>query len=198
LIGLSMFDFLFDEANNIRIFTRSRADAPLSSQIFGIFKPPYWPIDLEKMNRAEIVEIKGNETFNLRDGLKVATFDSMHDNDTTAFRIDGEKNFVYLLDFELTKDSAELNDVVAFCKDADVVVFDATYSPEDYPKRRGWGHSTFEAGMMLAELSGCKQMIFSHFFHIYTDEMIDSIAGRINRGDGVEYFVAHDGMELVL
>ena len=198
IIGLSMFDFLFDKANNIRIFTRSRSGLPLESQIFGIFKPPYWPIDIAKMNNAGIFEIKGGDNIDLGDGIDVKVFDSMHDNDTSGFRLEGEKTLVYLLDYEIDKNSDDLPDLVEFCKNADAVVFDATYLPEDYPKRRGWGHSTFEAGMMLAEMARCKRMIFSHFFHIYDDDTLDSIMRRVKSQNStdIEYFAATDGLEL--
>ena len=198
IIGLSLFDFLFDADNTIRVYTRSRANTPLVDQVLGIFKPPYWPVDYRSLNRAAFVEIIGGETIQLADGVEVKIFDSMHDNATSGFRVFGEgKSVVYLLDYEIGSDEEQFESLAAFCKDADAVVFDATYLPEDYPPRRGWGHSTYEDGMRLAEASACRKMIFSHFFHAYSDETVASIAERAKGGSGrTVYIAAYDGMEL--
>lgn len=199
IIGLSMFDFLYDKTNDIRIYTRSRTGFTLDEQVFGIFKPPYWPVKIEKMNRAKLIEITGAEVFNLTDEIKVTTFDSMHENDTTAFRVEGEKTVVYLLDYEVFEGSDNLNALAAFCENTDVVILDATYLPEDYIPRKNWGHSTYEAGLLLAEKSRCKRMVLSHHFHIYTDEILDTVEKRVKSAAGgidCEFFTAFDGMLL--
>jgi ribonuclease BN (tRNA processing enzyme) len=58
--------------------------------------------------------------------------------------------------------------LVAFCRDADVLIFDCMYTPEEYDgrdggaRRVGWGHSTFVAGAELAEAGNVKKLILFH------------------------------------
>ena len=33
---------------------------------------------------------------------------------------------------------------------ADILIYDAQYTPEEYPTKVGWGHSTWQAGAELA------------------------------------------------
>ena len=50
---------------------------------------------------------------------------------------------------------------------ADVLIYDAQYTPEEYrgdegPSRVGWGHSTYEAGAKLAAAADVKQLVLFH------------------------------------
>ena len=194
IIGLTAFPPIYNKSNNIRIFTKSRNEQTLASQIFGVFKPPYWPVDLAAMNRAELIEINDADAFMLNESIKVTPFESEHSDGTTAFRIEGEKTAIYLLDYEFGRNAEKDNKLIGYCKNADVIIFDCSYLPEDYPSKRGWGHSTLESGMVLAELSNCKRMIFSHFSYEYSDESIRSLAKRVRNNK--QYYLAFDGMEL--
>ena len=75
------------------------------------------------------------------------------------------------------------------------MIFDASYLPEDYPAKRGWGHSTYMDGIALAEASGCKRMVFSHMSQDYTDEILNSVSERLNTQ---KYSIAYDGMVIEL
>lgn len=192
IIGLATFTPIFDRRSNSRIFTKSRDERPLAEQVFGAFKPPYWPIDLSKHNYAEMIEINGADSFMLNENIKVTPMLSRHPDDTTAFRIEAEnRSLVYLLDYEIGE-TPESN-LVKFCRSADLIIFDSAYLPEHYPEKRGWGHSHYNAGIRLAELSKCKNMVLSHFSFDYTDDVIDAAACRI---EGGKYKFAYDGMEM--
>jgi ribonuclease BN (tRNA processing enzyme) len=65
--------------------------------------------------------------------------------------------------------------------------------PEDYPPRRGWGHSTFEDGIALSKAANCKKMIFSHICQDYSDDVLNAVKGKF---DASKYMIAYDGMEL--
>ena len=195
IIGFSTFSPLFSPESDIRIFTRSRNDLPLASQVFGAFQPPYWPIEIAEMTTAKVHEIIGEESFNLNDNIEVRTFWSEHHNETLGYRIDADKSVVYLLDYEINANSDKYEKLVEFCKNADLVILDATYLPEDYPSRRGWGHSTYEDGINLAEASGSRKMIFSHISQDYTDDVLNTVRKKL---DAKRYSIAFDGMEMEL
>ena len=193
IIGLSTFSPVLSTDSDIRIFTRSRNGLPLASQVFGAFRPPYWPIDLAELSRAKIVEIVSEAPFMLGDNIRVTPFWSERHNKTEAFRIDADKSLVYLLDYEMNDNQDKYDDLVSFCKNADLVIFDASYLPEDYPARRGFGHSTFDDGIALAEAASCKKMLFSHICQDYPDEVLNHFKDKFA---GSKYSIAFDGMEL--
>jgi ribonuclease BN (tRNA processing enzyme) len=87
--------------------------------------------------------------------------------------------------------------LINFCRNADIVILDCAYLPEDYSAKCGWGHSDYKSGIKLAEASGCKRMIFSHLSPDYTDGMIDGAANLIS-GVNDKYYFAYDGMAVNL
>ena len=195
IIGFSTFGPILSPDSDIRIFTKSRNELPLASQVFGIFQPPYWPVTLSEMTTAKVIEIVGDTPFSLGDGIKVTPFLSEHHNETMGYRIDADKSLVYLLDYEVSANSDKYDRLVSLCDSADAVIFDATYLPEDYPPRRGWGHSTFDEGIALAQASSCKKMILSHICQDYSDDVLNEARRRF---DGSNISIAFDGMEMEL
>ncbi len=193
IAGVPVFEPFMKPEHHIRIFTQSRADRPLSSQIFGLYKPPYWPVDLEALARVQTVAIDGHTPFFLHDDVKVIPFQANHPDRTTSFRIEADKTVVYLLDFEINESTLQ-EELVAFAKDADVIIFDSCYLPDHYPAKKNWGHSTFEFGLQLAEAAHCKLLLLAHFSYEYPDEVLDTIERRLKQ-QPVNCRIAFDGME---
>jgi hypothetical protein len=48
--------------------------------------------------------------------------------------------------------------LVDLARDADLLVHDAQYTAEELQKRRGWGHSSFDQAIQLAEMAGVKRL----------------------------------------
>ena len=49
-----------------------------------------------------------------------------------------------------------------FCKDADILIHDAQYTPEERDQRKGWGHSDYVAAFNLAAQSNVKRLVLFH------------------------------------
>ena len=197
IIGLGMFAPAWAKDSNLKIYTCNRDEIPLNEQIFGVFAPPYWPSSLAKVSGAQCIEIEPGVSFKL-DHFTVLPFIANHPDKTLSFHItDGEKLFVHLLDSEVDgMPKAEYNKLLERCHKADLIIFDAAYSSEDYPRLKGWGHSTVEQGVKVAKECNPKRMLFSHFGQQYTDEEIDSWT-RFFEGD-TEFIMGYDGVELQL
>jgi ribonuclease BN (tRNA processing enzyme) len=45
---------------------------------------------------------------------------------------------------------------------ADILIYDAQYTPDEYPGKVGWGHSTWQAGAELARAAGVRQLVLFH------------------------------------
>jgi len=192
IIGLTTFAPVLDEDAGVRIFVANHDERPLKEQIFQAFEPPYWPAPLDVIAQAECIPIKGAFSIGAFD---ITPFESNHPNGTLSFRItDGNKVLVYMLDSEVsTLDKLHYEIMVSHCMNADLVVFDSTYAVEDYPARKGWGHSTPADAVKLADLSRCKKMLLSHFCHTYSDAKIDTFHSQ-----GKRFLAAYEGMEIEL
>jgi ribonuclease BN (tRNA processing enzyme) len=70
------------------------------------------------------------------------------------------------------------NRIVEFCKNADILIHDATYTPEEYAERKGWGHSDFPFAMRIAHAAHVKHLLLFHHDPSHTDEMLDALGRR--------------------
>jgi ribonuclease BN (tRNA processing enzyme) len=195
IVGLSTFAPVWKKDSDMKIFTCSRDERPLKEQVLGMFKPPYWPADLAKVSGAACLPIESNVPFGIGP-FTITPFAACHPNKTLSFHVtDGKKTVVHLLDSDVNDmDAALRKELVMFCTGADLVVFDAAFSAEDYPSFVGWGHSTAQQGVRLAGECKPKRMMFAHYGQRYNDAELDSWISHFE-GD-TEFIMARDGMEL--
>lgn len=94
--------------------------------------------------------------------------------------------------------------VIEFARDADLLIFDAQYTTEEYPAKVGWGHSTFDDAIDVATKANVKRLAFFHHEPTRPDEALEAIEKecqkkvlKMGRKD-VHVFMAREGMEIDL
>ena len=66
--------------------------------------------------------------------------------------------------------------LAAFALKADCLIYDAMYTPQEYRAgRKGWGHSTWKAGVKLAREAKVRTLFLSHYNPLHTDTKIDRL-----------------------
>lgn len=89
--------------------------------------------------------------------------------------------------------------LVRFVRDADVLIHDAQYRPEDYSNpsypKQGWGHSTPDMACAVAREGKVKQLVLFHHEPTYDDQMVTEIEARA-RQMFPNVIAAREGMEL--
>jgi len=199
MIGLGTFQPSWKRHYHTNIYTCSRDKRSLKEQVIGHYRPPNWPYDLQTACKFVFKEVVSGVPFYV-EHFTVTPFWANHPDMTQSFHItDGHKTVVYLLDSEIEgMDEAHYNELLAFCRGVDLVVFDAAYAVADYPRYKGWGHSTINHGITLARACTPKRMLFSHFAQHYSDAELDAWANLYANENGCEFIMARDGLELRL
>ncbi|MCL1843728.1 MAG: MBL fold metallo-hydrolase [Defluviitaleaceae bacterium] len=197
IIGLGTFAPLWDKNCDVRFFTCNRDKTPLKQQILGLFKPPYWPDSLADATGALCFPVECGTPFAIKH-FTFTPFEANHPDKTFSVHMtDGEKSLVYLLDNEVEgMDTAAYSYLADLCSGADLVVFDAAYSKEDYPQLKGWGHSTVEQGVKLASICRPKRMLFSHLGQQYDDAQLNTWSRFFETESGCEFILAREGTVL--
>jgi phosphoribosyl 1,2-cyclic phosphodiesterase len=74
----------------------------------------------------------------------------------------------------------------------DLMIYDATYTDDELANRVGWGHSTWEEALRIADAAQVKQVALFHHAPEHDDNFLDGIAGAVakRRRDS---FVAREG-----
>jgi ribonuclease BN (tRNA processing enzyme) len=84
------------------------------------------------------------------------------------------KSVVYATDHEHGNAEADAR-LLEVSRGADVLIYDAQYTPAVYPKRVGWGHSTWLEGVRLAEKAEVGQLVLFHHDPHHDDAAMDAI-----------------------
>jgi phosphoribosyl 1,2-cyclic phosphodiesterase len=92
-------------------------------------------------------------------GLDIRTTGLSHPGGACGFRIaHGGRSATIILDHE---HAAPLHEpaLVQFCSGSDLILYDAPWDEDiDYEPHRGWGHSTWQAGLRLLHASGARRL----------------------------------------
>ena len=76
------------------------------------------------------------------------------------------------------------------------MIYDSTYTDEEYPTYAGFGHSTWQEGVRLVEEAAAKTLVIFHHEPGHADDFMDGVAAQADamRPGTV---VAREGMVLV-
>lgn len=197
--GLPFFGPAYDPAGAITILAgRTATTSDGIREVLGAqVAPPHFPISLEEM-RASITftDITPGESFALR-GANVRTAPLAHPGGATGFRIEHEgKSVAYVTDTEhdpLRPDER----ILALIEGADLMIYDSTYTDEEFDARRGWGHSTWQEGVRLCRAAGAKRLAIFHHDPSHDDAFIKEVE-RAAKRTWSGAFVACEGMQIDL
>lgn len=117
-----------------------------------------------------------------------------HPGGVLGYRIEhAGKSVVYATDTEhwACVDPALLQ----LAQDADVLIYDAQYTPEEYPTKVGWGHSTFEAASELAKRANVKRLVLFHHDPRRDDAAVAELESRARRSFS-DVVAAREGMAI--
>ena len=80
---------------------------------------------------------------------------------------------------------------------ADLVIYDATYTDEEFERFHGWGHSTWQEGVRLCEAAGAEQLVAFHHDPDHDDEALDRIGAALEQRRAGS-LVAREGLVITL
>ena len=87
--------------------------------------------------------------------------------------------------------------LVELARGADLLIHDAQYTAEELQKRRGWGHSSFDKAMQVAEMAGVKRLALTHHDPEHDDEFLQRIE-KLCQERFPNAVIAREGMEISL
>ncbi len=137
---------------------------------------PMFPVPISTMQaRIEFDDFVAGASFDLYEGVHVRTAPLNHPNDATGYRIEcGGRSVCYVTDTEHVPGRPDGN-VLGLIEQADLVIYDSTYTDEEFPAKVGWGHSTWQEGMRLCQAAGARRLAIFHHDPDHDDEFMDRV-----------------------
>jgi len=161
-----------------------------------LFSPPLFPISLGQLpGRFEHYGFKAGQDLRFADGACVRTIPLNHPGGATGYRFDcGGRAVCYISDIEHT-DPWPPKDLAAFVKGSDLIIYDGMFSETEYLRCQGWGHSTWQKGIALAEAAGVPHLAVFHLHPLHDDRHLEKVEQEIKAAmPGA--FLAREGMTL--
>lgn len=174
--------------------------------IANIMNPPLFPVTMKEM-QANVIYNEDSATRFSIGSIDIATIPLSHPGGGLGYRFTEEgKSFVFLTDNEITfahPGGRTIPEYTAFCKDADLLFHDMEYTPEEYPQKTGWGHSTFTDVLDMAMDAGVKRLGLFHINQERTDDEMDGMVAEsrsiiAKKGSSMDCFGVACGMEFSL
>ncbi|MDD3251963.1 MAG: MBL fold metallo-hydrolase [Lachnospiraceae bacterium] len=196
VMGFYLFSPFFDSGREIILYGEEKDGVSIQSLLTDLIRPPYWPVKLADMPaRIQFRTIRAGDCVQCQ-GVTVRTAAGQHPDGTLLFRAElGEKSLYYGLDCEM--DAKLLDRLTPFCRDCDLLISDAQYLEAQLEEKKGWGHSSWNAGIRLKQRSGAKKVICTHYDWQMTDQELEFQEQLAQREDP-DCIFAKEGMEIVL
>ncbi|MCB2101065.1 MAG: MBL fold metallo-hydrolase [Rhodobacterales bacterium] len=194
--GFPFFAPAYLPENRVRIYAghltgeENALAAVLSTQMAN----PMFPVPLEAMQAdLTLVDFRAGETLHLFPDVEIPTAPLNHPNGATGYRINYDgRSLCYITDTE-HKPGGPDQRILELIKGADLVIYDSTYTQEEYKNHVGWGHSTWNEGVRLCRAADVKRMAIFHHEPDHDDAFMDALAAEAAAvWDGA--FVAQEGM----
>ena len=175
--GLPFFTSAFKKGNVFRIWSGHLGGrASMREVIARLMSSPLFPVPLEIFqSELEFKDFAAGDTLSLAPDISVRTAPLNHPQGAVGYRFDyGGKSICYITDTEHRPGEPDQN-ILALVQDADVMIYDACYTDEEFPKFVGWGHSTWQEGVRLADAAGVRKLVLFHHDPSHTDDKMDEI-----------------------
>lgn len=176
--GLPFFVPFFIPGNRFRLWAgHLQPEHTLKQVLVEMMMAPLFPVPPE-IFQADVTynDFSCGDELNPHPGVTVKTAPLNHPNRATGYRIEfGGKSICYLTDTEHFEDGIDQN-IAGLIGGADIVIYDATYTDEEYPRFKGFGHSTWQEGIRLVEKAGAGTLVIFHHDPSHDDDFMDDIA----------------------
>lgn len=164
-----------------------------------LMSQPIFPIAVDVL-AAELIwnDFSAGETITLSDDITVETTMLNHPEGATGYRVNfRDKSFCYVTDTEHKPEALDEN-ILHLIRGADLVAYDCTYTDAEYPKHKGWGHSTWQEGVRLCDAAGVKQLAVFHHDPGHDDMFLEEISMELQKTRPSGAFIAREGSRVEL
>jgi phosphoribosyl 1,2-cyclic phosphodiesterase len=170
LQGIPYFAPLFMDGT-LRFHSNSPVET-LHANLSALMAPPFFPLAFDAAAATkEFRQFSSFSPFELGPFL-ITPFPLRHPQGCSGFRIEcGGQVVVYATDYE--HGDAESDAILLeHASRADLLIADAQYTPEEYSRRAGWGHSTWLEAAKIAAQAKVKRLILFHHDPLRDDDSL--------------------------
>ncbi len=197
--GIPFFAPFFLEDSNVDIICGKLEGAKDTSHLIkNLMNRPFFPVGPEVFSaNMEYITLEENAEFNISDDIKIITAPLNHPGGATGYRIEySGKSFACITDTEHVVGKHDEN-VLRLIDNIDLFSYDCSLLDKEMDDFQGYGHSTFEEGIRLANIAKAKSLLGTHHMPFRNDDDLDQIEKAMMK-QNPNYKVAREGYNIKL
>jgi phosphoribosyl 1,2-cyclic phosphodiesterase len=174
ILGFPFFVPAYIPSNEFDIYGESKRRRSPKQILSGQMSFPYFPVTLEAMRaKLKFHTIKVGSTIKFGD-VTIKTHRLNHPFDAMGYKVEYKDSSVaYITDYEHFNHSDE--PLIEFVRGVDAMIYDSAFNEAEYASKHGWGHSTWEQGVKLAQVANVKNLIISHHEPTHDDNHMQEV-----------------------
>ncbi|HEX9789450.1 MAG TPA: MBL fold metallo-hydrolase [Kiloniellales bacterium] len=197
IVGLPFFAPLFNPNARFRLWAgHLQPNLTLLDALSKFMAAPLFPVPPQVFSgNISFHDFTSGETLEPRPGIRLRTAALNHPNGATGYRVEyNGRAICYVTDTEHVE-GAQDQDVLDLIHGADIVIYDATYTDDEFPKYKTWGHSTWQEGVRLCDQADVERLVIFHHDPKHDDSFMDQVAADAEQARPGTV-VAREGMVL--
>ncbi len=198
VIGYPFFVPFFVPGNRVDLYGPVHYERSFKSVMTEQLDYSFFPVRMDELRADLHFHDLREESFE-SPPFKVQTLYANHPITCLAYRVEADgKIFIFTgdtepyinhLDGDANADEDEVEEVreviaeqtqrwLAFLKGADLCIHDAQYTPEEYPRFKGWGHTAMDVAIDNCARAGVKSLLLTHHNPTRSDDDLDALTPR--------------------
>ena len=196
--GIPFFRPAYDPKSRMRIIGPKQSHSLKDLLGMGM-DDPFFPVDIDDLPVKLTIDEMTDGSDERVGPFRVRAATIFHPAPALAYRVEADgRSLVYATDTE-DAFSGKHNPVIPLSADANTLIHDAQYLPNDF--KATWGHSTIDAAIDVAVKARVGRLVLYHHDPDRSDDALDRIGPEAQRTasalrPGLEVVVAREGLEL--
>ena len=180
IAGLPFFAPCYAPDSKIRLWAGSLMPEHTVAQVARtIMSDPLFPNTAEIFKAdIEFRDFHCGEVVLPQPGIILRTAPLNHPGRATGYRLEyGDHAIAYVTDTEHRPDELDRH-VLALADGVDLLIYDGNYTDDEFAARVGWGHSTWQEGIRIAEAANAKRLAIFHHDPAHDDKFLDGVKAQ--------------------
>lgn len=161
------------------------------------FSPPYFPVPWEDFScQRRYQDFQTGETLTIGPGFSAATIALDHPGGACGYRV-LLQNYIVVYLTDTKHDDHLTQEFISFSQGADLLIYDSTFTDDEFSLYPDWGHSTWRQATVLANAAKVKCLALFHHNPDHSDEEMQDILTQAQE-EFANTILAQDGLELLI
>ena len=202
--GLPFFTPMLVDGAEFDVYAPAQEDGRSVREAFEtMIRPPMFPISITQFPGTVRFHDVADSEFTVGD-VRVISRIVPHVGVTVGYRIEwAGRSVAYLSDHQQPYDGSmrASEGALDLCRDVDLLIHDAQYTPEEFERKFNWGHCTVDYAVWIASHAKARTLALFHHDPTRTDDAVDALAAcarKIGQAAGLEVITAREGLTVAV